>query len=445
MLGRAWAAGADAGRLRYHRRVLLWLAIGGALAGSLARWRLAEARHDRAAAAAAAVRQARRRRRGRARITRLEATGATLLGMPAVRLHVELDLADRVAPIVFTRALNPAQRAWIEVGALLDLTYDPDDLTNFATELEGRFVDEVAERAQRPHARVELAAPLWALGHHGADAWLLPAPDPDAPAPRIVIGAFGGDRDAPALASAAFLAADELALTTTARPAVTVIVDPATRAIAGDADHPALTDGLVVWHAPLDAASLAVRIHRERGASPPLLTASLTGIPGALAAALVAAELAAAVEPPAWFRVPRGAAAVAYASLVPGLVRQLLADPERGALDPLPPAAHGELVDRAIAAAHAHDDGLVHLVALASCVQAARAGGLTIEQRVYASELVRQYAGTGHPIDLLGPSYLALFGLRAAARDRLRALRGRTAAFRSVESPYHAWLARRFA
>ncbi len=237
--------------------MLLWLAVGGALAGSLARWRLAEARHDRAAATVAAERQARRRRRGRARITRLEATGATLLGMPAVRVHVEVDLA--------------------------------------------------------------------------------------------------------------------------------------------------------------------------------------------IATAVVDAGLAAAVEPPAWFHALHGPAAAAYASLVPGLVRQALADPERGALDPLPAAAHGELVDRAIVAAHAHDDGLVHLVALASCVHAARAGALTVEQRVYASELVRQYAGTGHPIDLLAPSYFALFGLRAAARDRLRALRGRTAAFRSVESPYHAWLARRFA
>ena len=103
---------------------------------------------------------------------------------------------------------------------------------------------------------------------------------------------------------------------------------------------------------------------------------------------------------------------------------------------------------RAFAHAHAHDDGLVHLAALATVHHAARAGAMTIEHRVYATELVGQYTGTGHPIDLLAPSYLAAFNLRAEARARVSTLRGDggagAGAFRSAASAYHAWLARRF-
>ena len=367
--------------------MLLWIAIGSALLGAVGRWRLAEARSDQRARADEARRRALRRRRGHGRITRLEPTGATLLGMPAFRIAVDVEGA---VSLVLTRALTPAQLAWVKVGATLDLTYDPDDLANHATELEGRWNEELAARA----VRVQLDAPLWALDHHGADAWLLPPRE--APALRVVIGAFGGDGDPADVAVAAYLAADALALTTSARAAVSLIVEPATHAIAADAD--ATAESAEVLIACADARR-AVQFRRARGeAPPPLPPCAAAQLPGALAAAIVEARLATAIARPAWHRAPRAEAAHAYAEIVPGLVRQLLADPARAAIAPLSPAAHAEIVDRAVARAHAHDDGQVHLAALACAYHAARAGAMTIEQRVYASQLVRHYAGTGHPI-----------------------------------------------
>lgn len=343
-----------------------------------------------------------------------ERTGWTINDRPEVIVTVVAQIADGQAIRASDkRTVDPLHAGHLEAGKPAVLHYDPEDLDNF--EIFLGYEKDIPEPPAIEATGAVLDAPLWTFGTEDLRERIYPPRRGDAATLLIadVDDPHGKSRETPAwVDSAALLLVEALWARSDVYAAAAVFVDLENRklieptgALRDYSDFAGTVEScdptpVAVWGAAgedLDRDGVTLKLRKPGEERTYTIAGPLDELVDMLIGWCERHDLGAAIEPPAWYRMPEAGALDAYARHLDYLLLQVLADSENGALAPLD--FHADIVGNALEGreAHAGDAAAFTRLAATSAIYAARAGKLGLERRLEIERLIDQ-AAEGDPL-----------------------------------------------